>query len=164
MQYSASFGWHAVDLLPTFYVLNNFKGVFRSRLIPSLGSFSLAYQSYLTSFAMTGNPNERRLYLSIPRTIPWPKPNKFDSQFIGNVLNVGDFSFSIVDDEECPKDRFDFWTEIAAALTNIGGYAVPGTASEQRIFAFNGDPSKRFELGELLAEPDMSNLAAAKYI
>lgn len=111
---------------------------------------------------MTGNPNERRLYLSIPRTISWPKPNEVNSQFIRNVLNVGDFSFSIIDDEECPKDRFDFWTEIAAALTNIGGYAVPDAALEQRIIAFNGDPSKHFELGESLVEPDMSNLAAAK--
>ena len=162
MQYSASFGWHAVDLLPTFYVLNQFKGIFRSRLIPSIGSFSLAYQSYLNSFAMTGNPNERRLYLSIPRTIHWPKPNKIDSQFIGNVLNVGDLGFSIIDDQESPKDTFDFWTKIAAALTNIGGYAVPGATLEQRIIAFDGDPSINFELGESFAEPDMGSLVAAE--
>ena len=110
---------------------------------------------------MSGNPNERRLYLSIPRTIHWPKPNKLNSQFIGNVLNVGDLGFSIIDDEESPRDRFDFWTEIAAALTNVGGYAVPGGASEQRIIAFNGDSSKNFEIGVSLAEPDLSSLAVA---
>ena len=94
-------------------------------------------------------------------TIHWPKPNNVDSQFIGNVLNVRDLGFSIINDQESPKDRFDFWTDIAVALTNLGGYAVPGVELEQQIVAFDGDPSKNFRLDGSLAEPAVDSIAAA---
>lgn len=162
MQYSASFGWHAVDLLPTFYFLNQLKGIFQSHIIPSIGSFSHAYQSYLNSFILSGNPNDHRLYFSIPRTINWPKPTNIDSQFIGNVLDVRELGFSTTTDVQVPKDRYDFWTDIGIALTNLGGYAVPGAVLEQQIVVSSDDPSENFETRASLEEVEIDSLAIIK--
>ena len=131
-----------MDLLPTFWVLNKFRGIFRKPIVPSFGSFALSYQSYLTSFARTGDPNEHRLIFAIPNTIKWPRPSKVDQQYMNNVLNVGEWGFSIIEDRESPRDRFEFWTAIAAALTNVGGYAVPGTELRQDLITVTDNPNR----------------------
>jgi hypothetical protein len=96
MQYSITPGWHATDLLPTFYnaelSLNIFGNDVEVPLIPLFGSFSTAYQSYFTSFVRTGDPNTHRTVLNIPTAIYWPHPNN-DEQ-LSNVLDVTDLGMN----------------------------------------------------------------------
>ncbi|KAL2036773.1 hypothetical protein N7G274_010497 [Stereocaulon virgatum] len=60
-QYSITPGFHATDLLPTFYDLNVDLTLFghdeSHPLISGFGSFAQAYQSYLVSHARSGDPN-----------------------------------------------------------------------------------------------------------
>jgi hypothetical protein len=50
---------------------------------------SKAYQSYLVSHAMTGNPNYYLELLNKP-AIVWPKVEDVTGQYFTNVLNVTD--------------------------------------------------------------------------
>jgi len=83
---------------------------------------SKAYQSYLVSHAMTGNPN---YYLELlnPPTIVWPKIRDVTGQYFTNVLNVTDNMFGIITGYEFNKTICDFWVDIFNKTTVLGGYA-----------------------------------------
>ncbi|GME50176.1 putative lipase 2 [Neofusicoccum parvum] len=145
MQYSVTPGWHGTDLLPTFYqIYLSFGGDVAFPLLPGFGTFATAYQSYLTSHARSGNPNTYSAKINIPPAITWPRPTT-GGENVGNVLNVGDLGFSLTTDDQFPKSECDFILELAAAVTNVGGYAVPGTAQPQSLVEFGGDPSANYE-------------------
>ncbi|KAL8650968.1 MAG: hypothetical protein Q9210_003512 [Variospora velana] len=128
LQYSVTPGLHAVDLLPTFYNLNLDLGDINVPLIPGFGSFAQAYQSYLTSHARTGNPNTFKKTLNVPPAITWPKPgSSADGDRFMGVLNAGDLGFSLITDAQTARSRCDFWVQVAAAVTSLGGYAPPGS-------------------------------------
>ena len=124
LQYSVTPGLHATDLLPTFYNLNldlsSLATELSLPLVPGFGNFAQAYQSYLTSHARTGDPNTYRKSLNIPPAIPWPKPGAAGDAFTG-VLNAGDLGFSLITDEQTARSRCDFWVQVAAAVTDLGG-------------------------------------------
>ena len=124
LQYSKALGLHGVDLLPTFYNLNLDLSAFGIdqpyALVPLFGSFSQAYQSYLVSHARSGDPNTFKKTLNIPPAITWPKPGSTGDKFTG-VLDAGVFGFSTVTDEQTTRNRCDFWVQVAAAVTNLGG-------------------------------------------
>src|SRR5256885_1010657 len=92
MQYSITPGWHATDLVPTFYNADISLQIFGSDvdipLIPGFGPLSIAYQSYFTSFVRTGDPNSYRTVLNIPSATYWPHPN--NNEQLSNVLDVTD--------------------------------------------------------------------------
>lgn len=123
LKYSVFPGQHAVDLLPTFYNLNLDLTAFGNSepfpLIPGFGSFSQAYQSYLVSHARSGDPNTYKKTLNIPPAVTWPKPGTTDDAFTG-VLDAG-LVFRTVTDKQTARSRCDFWLQVAAALTNLGG-------------------------------------------
>ncbi|KAK0640224.1 Secreted lipase [Lasiodiplodia hormozganensis] len=145
MQYSVSPGWHGTDLLPLFYqIYVSFGGDVAFPLIPGFGSFATAYQSYFTSHARSGDPNTHSAKINLPPAINWPHPTT-GGENLGNVLNVGNLGFSLKTDEQLPKSSCDFILELAAAVTNVGGYAVPGTAQPQSLVEFDGDPSANYE-------------------
>ncbi|KKY22420.1 putative lipase 2 [Diplodia seriata] len=145
MQYSVTPGWHGTDLLPAFYqIYVSFGGDVAFPLLPGFGSFATAYQSYLTSHARSGDPNTHAATTNIPPAINWPRPTT-GGEDLSNVLNVGDLGFSLTTDDQLPKSECDFILELAAAVTNVGGYAVPGTAQPQSLVQFDGDPSANYE-------------------
>ncbi|KAL8726444.1 MAG: hypothetical protein Q9166_006722 [cf. Caloplaca sp. 2 TL-2023] len=147
LQYSVTPGLHATDLLPTFYNLNINLDLFgRDVPVPIIlgfGSFAQAYQSYLTSHARTGDPNRFKKTINIPPAITWPKPGNSGDAFTG-VLNAGDLGFDVITDRQNARSRCDFWREVAAAVTNLGGYAPPGSVVSQRLVPVMGDPSANY--------------------
>lgn len=144
MQYSVTPGWHATDLLPTFYnsfvSLDNIAANLIFNLVPLFKGISWAYQSYMTSFARTGNPNPNRAILNIPSAIQWNHPDS-SGEKMGNVLNAGDLGFSYIQDTQNLKSRCDFWMEISAAVTSLGGYAPPGSVVSQNLVPVMNDVS-----------------------
>ena len=128
LQYSVTPGLHATDLLPTFYDLNLDLDIFGKDvpfpLIPGFGSFAQAYQSYLVSHAQTGDPNTYKKTLNIPPAISWPKPGTGGDAFTG-VLNAGNLGFSLITDGKTATSRCQFWREVAAAVTDLGGMSFP---------------------------------------
>ncbi|EKG17965.1 Carboxylesterase type B [Macrophomina phaseolina MS6] len=144
MQYSVTPGWHGTDLLPTFYqIYLSFGGDVAFPLLPGFGSFATAYQSYLTSHARSGDPNTYSAKVNLPPAINWPRPAT-GSENVGKVLDAGNLGFSLTTDEQLPKSECDFIRQLAAAVTNVGGYAVPGTVQPQSLVDFTGDPSANY--------------------
>ena len=133
LQYSVTPGFHATDLLPTFYDLNVDLTALGDNapfpLIPGFGSFAQAYQSYLVSHARSGDPNEYAKLLNVPPAIHWPKAGNSSADMLTNVLNAGNLGFSVVSDKETTESVCGFWREVAAAVTNLGGeyYLKGGT-------------------------------------
>ncbi|KAF1808072.1 alpha/beta-hydrolase [Eremomyces bilateralis CBS 781.70] len=124
VQYSRSPGTHGSDVLATFF---NPSGELSrlSTLDPSLASFAASYQSYLTSHAMTGDPNTYRLPNS---TASWPEVTVEPT--LRNVLDAGNPGFSLISDNQTTADVCDFWLDIQAAMTSLGGYAPPDSVVE----------------------------------
>lgn len=122
LQYSVTPGFHATDLIPTFYDLNIDLATLGDDtpypLIPGFGSFAQAYQSYLVSHARSGSPNTYAKLLNVPSAINWPKAGSSSVNELTNVLNAGDLGFSLVSDSET--------TEVACGfVSNISGSPTP---------------------------------------
>lgn len=121
LQYSVTPGYHATDLVPTFYSpfidLDTFLEDLVFSVVPLMEGISESYQSYFTSFVKTGDPNSDRSIVNIPPTIEWNHPNSSGEEITG-VLDVGDLGFSTVADSQNPKSACDFWIvrESARAL------------------------------------------------
>lgn len=156
MQYSVTPGWHGTDLLPTFFNaragIDMSSGLLKdilSVLMPIIGvlllGLSTAMQSYFTSFVTTGDPNTNRVVFDLPSTIQWDHPvsNHSGEQIMG-VLNVGDFSFSTINDTQNEKSACDFWRSVAAAVTSLGGYAPPGAIVAQSLVKVGNNPSANY--------------------
>lgn len=148
MEYAVTPGWHATDLLPTFYSSYvSFGGDVPITLIPGFGNLAQGYQSYLTSHARSGDPNTYRSdssLLGLFATVEWTRPTDITAEDLGNVLKVEDLGFSLGSDDQFPYSHCDFIRQLCAAVTNVGGYAVPGTEQEQSLVAFTGDASANY--------------------
>ncbi|KAE9961333.1 hypothetical protein BLS_002475 [Venturia inaequalis] len=76
-----------------------------------------AFQSYLTSFARTGDPNKFR---SEGQTIEWPKTTGVEGVTLRNTLQVdslkGREGFRLVDDGLQVKERCEFWSRVQVAV------------------------------------------------
>lgn len=156
MQYSVTPGWHGTDLLPTFFnarggidASDNWLQDILALLMPLVGvllvGLSTAVQSYFSSFVTTGDPNTNRVIFDLPRTIQWDHPmsNASGEQIMG-VLNVGDFGFSTINDTQNERSSCDFWRNVAAAVTSLGGYAPPGAIVAQSLVTVSNNPSANF--------------------
>ena len=112
LQYSVTPGFHATDLLPTFYNLNvdltSLGDEVSYPIIPSFGYFAQAYQSFLVSHARSGDPNTYAKTINVPPAITWPKPVRSGDEITG-VLNVGDLGFSVISDPETRESVCGFW-------------------------------------------------------
>ncbi|MCJ1248753.1 hypothetical protein MMC30_005972 [Trapelia coarctata] len=128
LQYAVTPGWHATDLIPTFWstsLAGNALGAAITLLNPLFSVFAHAYQSYLTSFARAGDPNAHRDWLS---SVEWPVVDLSTGEEMANVLQAGDLGFSVLGgDTQNKKTACDFWVEWEAAATILGGYAPPGS-------------------------------------
>ncbi|GAD93732.1 hypothetical protein [Paecilomyces variotii No. 5] len=139
MQYSVTPGLHSDDVLAMFFdssiPLGNYNASVGFDLIPGFATLAEAYQSYMASHAVYGDPNTARLAHSIPPTIAWPHPSQSGDTY-ANVLNVGDFGFSLITDPQISANsnsHCDFINQLSLALTNLNGYAVPGTFTQSAI-------------------------------
>ena len=147
LQYSVTPALHATDLLPTFYNLNldlaTFGGELSVPLIPGFGSFAQGYQSYLVSHARTGDPNTYKKTVNIPVVITWPRPDLSGNQ-INNILDANDLGFKVTYDGETTQSVCGFWEEVAAAVTDLGGYAPPGSVVPSTLQATPANPSANY--------------------
>ncbi|KAL8717750.1 MAG: hypothetical protein Q9225_005036 [Loekoesia sp. 1 TL-2023] len=146
LQYSVTPALHATDLLPTFYNLNLDLSALPVPfpLIPGFGSFAQAYQSYLVSLARSGDPNTYRKTVGVPPAITWPKPGGTGGDAFSGVLDAGDLGFSLITDGQTARSRCDFWVQVAAAVTSLGGYAPPGSVVPTTLVPVKNDPSANY--------------------
>lgn len=141
LQYGVTPGLHGTDLVPLFFngfVNSSFPrqgSSFVYPLAPGIESLAKTFQGYFTSHARSGDPNTypTKSRLLFP-AIYWPHPSLGGERFT-NVLNAGDAAFSLLSDDQVLNSHCDFQLQVAAAVTNCGGYAVPGTAQSQLINA-----------------------------
>lgn len=119
VRYAVSPGTHGSDQTGTFYNPNN----------PRYASLSKAeregrqaYQSYLVSYAVTGDPNTQR---DKKVTVEWPRTTGLDQPALAGVLNVADLTglkgLSIVSDPDQLKENCKVWTDIQHALHKVLG-------------------------------------------
>ena len=59
-------------------------------------------------------------------------------------MNAGDTGFSVVSDSETTETACGFWREVAAAVTDLGGYAPPGSVVDTTLVGVSGDPSANY--------------------
>ncbi|KAI1806311.1 alpha/beta-hydrolase [Daldinia bambusicola] len=95
IQYGVSPGWHGTDLFPIFSSKlggQSWLEKFGALMTPGIGwlvpGISVALQSYLTSYIVTGDPNTDRKIFNLPPTIKWNHPGSQGEQISG-VVNVG---------------------------------------------------------------------------
>ncbi|OIW24387.1 alpha/beta-hydrolase [Coniochaeta ligniaria NRRL 30616] len=151
MQYSVTPGWHGTDLVPTFYnpafTADSFLEDLATLMVPVVGplvaGISVALQSYFAGYVTTGDPNSVRKIWNLPPTVRWDHPNS-KGEMITGVVNVGNWGFGTVSDDQNKKGACDFWRGFAAAVTAMGGYSPPGTVVAQGLVAVTGDASARY--------------------
>ncbi|MCJ1420544.1 hypothetical protein MMC32_006901 [Xylographa parallela] len=144
MQYAVTPGWHATDLLPTFWsgaLAAHELGLAVTLLLPLFALLAPAYQSYLTSFVRAGDPNAHRARLT---TVAWPVVDLGAGELLGDVLNVGDAGFSLVEDAQNPRANCAFWVDFEAAATIAGGYAPPGAVVPSSLLGGTGGASVNY--------------------
>ncbi|GAB1315730.1 Esterase and lipase [Madurella fahalii] len=154
MQYSVFPGWHATDLMPTFFSSAFTSDTFLDDLamffVPVLGGLvagiSAAMQSYFASYITTGDPNTNRKLWNLPPAVRWDHPSSTGEQIAG-VLDVGGWGFGSVSDDKNPKSSCDFWRALAAAVTALGGYSPPGTVVAQDLITVEGNVSRNYAGG-----------------
>jgi carboxylesterase type B len=108
IQYSAMGGLHGTDVAPTYYT-----GV------PPIPQFA-AYQSYVTSYATTGDPNTNRIQNT---TIEWPRVN-IGLEKPYPVLNVTDTGFALIYDSIIKKSTCDWFLNFQKDATALQGYTI----------------------------------------
>lgn len=110
---------------------------------PLVAGISVAMQSYFTSYITSGDPNKNRKIVNLPPTVKWNHPNS-KSEKTSGVVNVGNWGFSTINDDQNQKTPCDFWRNIAAAVTNLGGYAPPGAIMQEALVKATNDPSANY--------------------
>lgn len=149
MQYSVLPGYHATDLIPTFYSsdpdLLTLVGILDEALSAlDFGSLADSYQSYLISHARTGNPNTYRSTTSPYTTLgDWPIVDNSGNE-LTNVLNVGDSGFSLISDTTNTNTTCNFWLNVDAAVTILGGYAPPGSVVPSTLVSSTANASVNY--------------------
>ncbi|TID15951.1 Vacuolar protein sorting-associated protein 45 [Venturia nashicola] len=123
-QYSRGLGKHGMDLQANFY---NSSGT-PPRDDPGFATFAPTFQNYLLSHARTGDPNSLQ---KSGGAIQWPKAT-FGPVF-SNVLEAGNKGFGLIDDSQTTADTCDFWLDVWASVTKLGGYVPPGGQVQTKI-------------------------------
>jgi len=157
MQYSVTPGWHGTDLIPTFYnpsfTPDSFLTNLATLMVPAIGllisGISAGLQSYFASYITTGDPNTSRKILNLPPTVRWNHPDSGAGEVMAGVVNVGNWGFGTVGDNQNTQGACDFWRGFAAAVTALGGYAPPGAVVGQGLAKVEGDASGRFVGGNV---------------
>lgn len=76
-----------------------------------------AFQSYLTSFARSGDPN---MFRNVKQTIPWPLTTGIEGVTLRDTLTVdslvGKGGFRLADDGLQVKERCKFWSDVQVSV------------------------------------------------
>ena len=64
------------------------------------------------------------------------------------MLNAGNTGFSIISDPETKETVCEFWREVAAAATDLGGYAPRGSVVKTTLVGVSGNPSANYTVAE----------------
>ncbi|KKA29824.1 hypothetical protein TD95_000426 [Thielaviopsis punctulata] len=155
LQYSALPGWHGADLFAVFFnpklAANSWLQLLAAFVLFPAGlvfsGLSRALQSYYTSYVITGDPNTRRVRWNLPPTVEWHHPRSIGRENVANVVNVGNLHVSTVSDDKMPLDKCDFWLDVFAAATAIGGYAPEDEVIFQTLVNVSGNASWRCKPG-----------------
>ncbi|KAF3925434.1 Acetylcholinesterase [Orbilia brochopaga] len=108
-QFSVIPGLHAEDVLFTFWHPGIKLGPIELDFsLDFLTSKNLAtgWQSYLTSFVRSGNPNTYRESFGLPWTVNWDKSRVGDTV---SALNMDLLGFSMINDPDTDATRCGFW-------------------------------------------------------
>jgi hypothetical protein len=110
-------GTHYIDQFPTFFDPKG-RGMWGMLARLSKNTRALqAFQSYLISEIVTGNPNKLR---DTATTIEWPITTGFTDPGLGGVLNfttpTGPEGFSIITSQRLVKERCEFWNDVWSQL------------------------------------------------
>lgn len=94
----------------------------------------MAMQSYFASFIVSGDPNKyRKGLLNLPPVISWGRPSGIatagsktssSEERLGGVLNVGDWGFTTISDDQNERTPCEFWKGFAKEVTEAGDYDV----------------------------------------
>lgn len=117
---------HATDQVPAFYNpdvdVEATGQVLGFPLVSGFERFAQAYQSYLTSYSRSGDPNKYRRRSNLTSTVQWGKVgNSGTEDVLTGVLKAGNLSFEVVDDLQTRRSVCDLWEDVTAAVTNLGG-------------------------------------------
>ena len=141
LQYSYPPGWHGLDIEPTFFDPTTEGNVTTAGEPPP--AYAKAYQSYLISHALTGDPNTYA-HGTEPPVIQWPHPTNVNGTWLENVLEVGTTGFDLILDSQNPRFASDFWSQVLSAETQAGGYVPPGAEVPQSIVPGLKDISRNY--------------------
>ncbi|KAK3384514.1 Alpha/Beta hydrolase protein [Lasiosphaeria ovina] len=162
MQYSVWPGIHGTDLVPTFFstafTADTFLADLAVLMAPVLGALvsgiSNGMQSYFASYITTGDPNTNRKIWNVPPTVKWNHPVSGGSkgsgggaEQIAGVVDVGNWGFGTVSDSQNQKTPCNFWRDLSAAVTALGGYAPPGAVVSQGLVKVSVDPNANYRGG-----------------
>lgn len=111
-EYSRGLGKHGMDLSADFY---NASGR-PPKDDPGFATFAPTFQNYLLSHARAGDPNSLQKGAG---AITWPKASF--GPVLGNVLEAGNNGFSLVNDNLTTAETCDFWLDVWASATKLGG-------------------------------------------
>lgn len=155
-RYSVFPAVHGSDLLATFFstsfaadtswLLDDLAVLMAPALAPLAVGISSALQSYFASFVTAGDPNTHRAVLNLPPSIHWAHPN-CKGETAQNVLDIGDWGFGTISDNQNQKTPCDFWRDFAAAVTAMGGYAPPGAVVSQGLIKIAEKASRNYRGG-----------------
>ncbi|QDS70471.1 hypothetical protein FKW77_009992 [Venturia effusa] len=116
-QYSRGNGKHGMDLTANFY---NSHGT-PPKDDPGFATFATTFQNYLLSHARTGDPNTLQ---KGEGAIEWPKAT-FGPVF-RHVLEAGNKGYALINDSQTTAETCDFWLDVWASATKLGGYVPSG--------------------------------------
>lgn len=110
-QFDVAPGIHGEDILFTFWGTDLLDGLLNDHFgidLPSGENLATAVQSYLTSFAICGDPNTYRQSGGLPATIKFQQAGSTTGNM--KVLNINLLGFSTLSsDPDSPADRCAFW-------------------------------------------------------
>jgi carboxylesterase type B len=126
LQYTRKDAKHGADIPAFFYDPDarfpDIMNIFGPSPDLKVGEIAGTLQSYIISYALTGNPNS----LAVKQGISWPRATQNTQRFYENVLEVGDKGFGIVNDSLIVPEACKKWMS-AARLRAMGGNVTAKT-------------------------------------
>lgn len=126
LQYSRGLGLHGLDLAANFYSpgLSDALG-FGDALF---GEFSYSFQSYLTSYVLTGDPNTLAKKSGQVPTVNWPRTTVTPgARYFANTLDAGARGFVVGEDTGLDNQICAKWFELEKLYTNEFGEFLPSS-------------------------------------
>jgi hypothetical protein len=84
-------------------------------------TFAPTLQSYITDYAIMGDPNKQAAKSNQVMLVNWPRAVQTGDSYV-NVLDAGDKGFSIVNSRYISIDVCNAWMAIATIVVGKGGY------------------------------------------